>query len=225
MRSLPVGSRCVKLKVSMPEVCTCGAELAPDSLFCHKCGKAQRDIVEPEVLPPPRAEAVAEPVAPADVLQPLNFHNPVAVRIALLVAVVATLLTIQTRRIAPFPFLNWLAAGFFAVMFYKRKTRSLLNVSAGVRMGWLTGILMSGLWSVLFVFELLFGNLRASIEEQFRNLPQQDPVAQQMLAFLHSEAGFVAILVFSLGMLFCFITGLSIAGGAIGAKMMGRDER
>jgi hypothetical protein len=217
--------RCVTLKVPMPEVCTCGAQLAPDSLFCHKCGKAQREIVEPEILPPPRAENVppAE-VAPAVSLPPLNFRNPLAVRIALLVAVVATLLTLQTRRIAPFPFLNWVAAGFFAVLFYKRKTGSLLNVGAGARMGWLTGILMSGLWSVLFVFELLFGNLRATIEEQFRHLPQSDPVAQQMLTFIQSGPGFAAVLLFSLVMLFCFITGLSVAGGAIGAKMIGRDS-
>jgi hypothetical protein len=211
----------------MPDVCTCGAQLAPDSLFCHKCGKAQREIVEPELLARPRTEAAIEaPVAPAAAaaIPPLNFHNPLAVRIALLVAVVATLLTLQTRRIAPFPFLNWVAAGFFAVLFYKRKTGSLLNVGAGARMGWLTGILMSGLWSLLFVFELLFGNLRATIEEQFRHLPQQDPVAQQMLSFIQSGPGFAAVLVFSLGMLFCFITGLAVAGGAIGAKMMGRDS-
>jgi len=28
----------------MPDNCTCGAELPPDSLFCHKCGKPQREI-------------------------------------------------------------------------------------------------------------------------------------------------------------------------------------
>lgn len=209
----------------MPDVCTCGAQLVPDSLFCHKCGKAQREIVEPEILPSPRTEAMP-PIAappPAGTLPPLNFRNTQAVRIAMLVATVATLLTLQTRRIAPFPFLNWIAAGFFAVLFYKRKTGSLLNVGAGARMGWLTGILMSGLWSILFVFELAFGNLRSTIEQQFQNLPKQDPVAQQMLAFIQSGPGFAAVLVFSLGMLFCFITGLSMAGGAIGAKVMGRD--
>ena len=165
----------------------------------------------PVAVPPP-------PSVPA-----LNFRNTQAVRIALLVAVVATLLTLQMRRIAPLPFLNWVAAGFFAVLFYKRKTGNLLNVGAGARMGWLTGILMSGLWSVLFGFELMFGNLRSTIEEQFRNLPQTDPVAQQMLQFIQSGPGFAAVLLFSLGMMFCFITGLSVAGGAIGAKMMGRD--
>ena len=32
----------------MADFCTCGAELPPDALFCHKCGKPQREIVEPE---------------------------------------------------------------------------------------------------------------------------------------------------------------------------------
>ncbi len=32
----------------MPDFCTCGAQLPLDALFCHKCGKPQRDVIEPE---------------------------------------------------------------------------------------------------------------------------------------------------------------------------------
>ena len=72
----------------MPEFCTCGAQLPPDALFCHKCGKPQRDIVTPEIEPntyPAAVEASVAPPPPAPRLQPLplNFHNPIAVRIAL----------------------------------------------------------------------------------------------------------------------------------------------
>src|ERR1039458_7180113 len=109
----------------MPEFCTCGAQLPPESLFCHKCGKPQRAIVEPGVDPEAEPVAVvAEPVAVVAQALPLDFHNPVAVRIGGTVALVATLLSW-------IPALNlflWLAAGFFAVIFYRRRTGALLNV-------------------------------------------------------------------------------------------------
>ena len=37
----------------MPDSCTCGAQLPPDALFCHKCGKPQRDLVTPDDPPEP----------------------------------------------------------------------------------------------------------------------------------------------------------------------------
>jgi predicted amidophosphoribosyltransferase len=36
----------------MPEFCTCGAELPPDARFCHRCGKPQREEIEPETVAP-----------------------------------------------------------------------------------------------------------------------------------------------------------------------------
>ena len=69
----------------MPDFCTCGAQLAPDSLFCHKCGKPQRDIVTPEP-PPAEVSAPAAPPARAPLTEAasprLSVHDHVAVRIA-----------------------------------------------------------------------------------------------------------------------------------------------
>jgi len=203
----------------MPEFCTCGVELATDSLFCHKCGKAQREIVVPEVAPPVEyaPQPVLPPPAPSS-QRPLDFHNPVAVRIALLMAVCATLLSFV-------PFLNWVAAGFFAVFFYKRKTGSQLNVHAGVRMGWITGLLMFGFWSVLFTVQqipaVMNGRLTAIFQEQMKAFPAGDPAVQQMVRFMQTGPGVALMLLFSLAALFVFITGLSIAGGALGAKVVG----
>ena len=70
----------------MPAFCTCGTELAPDSLFCHKCGKPQREIAEyqPETTaveaPPPIA------VTTARIEPPVNFHNRMALQISLVMA-------------------------------------------------------------------------------------------------------------------------------------------
>src|ERR1035438_9100199 len=123
----------------MAEYCTCGARLPPDALFCHKCGKPQRELLTPEIeaniypaavvtdVPPPSAPPRPEPL-------PLNFHNPIAVRIAALVALSGTALFFL-------PYLNWFAAGFFAVFFYRRRTGRPLNLESGVRMGWMTGVI------------------------------------------------------------------------------------
>src|ERR1035438_5726160 len=82
----------------MPEFCTCGAELPPDARFCHRCGKPQREEIVPETVarPPevvmavtPGPEGVPPPSAPPRV----NFHNRTAVRIGLLMAGIASLLS------------------------------------------------------------------------------------------------------------------------------------
>src|SRR5260370_19341760 len=98
----------------MPEFCTCGAELPPDSRFCHKCGKPQREEVEVEQ--PPAApifgitEPVAKPVAP-------SFHHPLAVPVGLFFASITAILS----PLLPFGFVIWLpSAGFIAVYLFSR---------------------------------------------------------------------------------------------------------
>ncbi len=201
----------------MPDYCNCGAELPPDALFCHKCGRPQRDIITPE----PVFEQATEPapaVIPVASVIPLNFHNPVAVKIATGVAAMATLLNLFL------PFFTWIAAGFFAVLFYRRKTGTSVDVGAGVRMGWITGILMFALFAVVQVPVALSGKLGSIFQEQVKNFPRaQDPMVQQMVQFFQTGPGIAALLVVTLMLGFVFITGLSMAGGAIGAKMIGRE--
>jgi hypothetical protein len=202
----------------MPEFCSCGAQLPPDALFCHKCGKPQRELVVPETVAPVAAPPMIQ-LPPRPVPLPVNFHNGVALRIAILVAAMATLLSFL-------PFLNWLAAGFFAVFFYRRKTGP-LNVGAGVRMGWITGLLMFGLSAIVFAAQqlpaALSGHLDARFQEQLKSLAAQDPISHQMMQFFQTGTGIFVLLGFSLVALFLFTTGLSMAGGALGAKLVGRD--
>jgi hypothetical protein len=64
------------------------------------------------------------------------------------------------------------------------------------------------------------GKLAALIEEQMtHSLPASDPTVQQLTGFLQSGPGIAAAIAFSLVALFFFIIGLSVAGGALGAKM------
>jgi hypothetical protein len=209
----------------MAEYCTCGAQLPPEALFCHKCGKPQREIVAPEIENNtyPAAAAVAEPVpaAPRPQPLPLNFRNPIAVRIALVAAVSATILSL------PLPIVNWLAAGFFAVFFYRRKTGFRLDVAAGVKIGWITGLIAYAFYAVVFTAQqlpdALSGHLGKTILEQMKNSAFQDPATlQQMTKVVQSEPG--VVILFLLAALFVFVTCLSMAGGALGAKLVGSPK-
>lgn len=206
----------------MPDFCTCGAQLPADALFCHKCGKPQREIsaLEPEPTPPPApqwqtppldgADAVS-PVAPRLEPLPMNFRNPVAVRIAALVSLGASALFFL-------PYVNWLAAGYFAVFLYRRKTGTSLNIGAGVRIGWMTGVLTFAILAVFFsgfVVLLNAGGMREIFEAQLKSSP--DPRIQQVLSMIQSAPEVLGML----ANFFIFTTCLSMVGGALGAKLMG----
>jgi hypothetical protein len=196
----------------MSDYCTCGTQLVPDALFCHKCGKPVREITvaEPEPAPVAVEPVAAQPPAAA----PVNFHNRIAVRVAALMAIMATLLFFL-------PYLNWLAAGFFSALLYRRRTGQLLSLESGVRMGWITGVLMFVIVTVLLTLTL--GLIAAA--GGFAALPPDvknalDPRFQEAMKTLQSGTAVAELL----AMLFMFITLLSMAGGALGAKLGGRRE-
>jgi hypothetical protein len=206
----------------MPEFCTCGAQLPPDALFCHKCGKPQREIITPapsveetaaSVTPPP----VTPPVTLREAL-PLDFRNGAAVRIALIVACGSTIIFFIL------PFLNWLVGGFLAVFLYRRRTGTLLNLGAGMRMGWITGVLAFVLYIIPFAIEI--PRTSTIMTERLRNMRAQDPaMIDQMIHFFQSTPGMATMVTFSLMAMFLVITFLSMAGGALGAKVVGRHLR
>jgi len=205
----------------MPEFCTCGAQLPPDALFCHKCGKAQRDIVIPETQAPPVVElpAAAQPVRLETM--PLSFHNPIAVRIGLMVALTATVLSMTVL-----PLVSWPLAGFFAVLLYRRRTGSSINVGGGARLGMITGVLMAAMSTVvvslIWVPAAFSGKLGPMMQEQMKNFVGNDPAAVQQMMQSMAGPGFAFALIFGLFGVFVLITGLSAAGGALGAKIVGR---
>jgi hypothetical protein len=215
----------------MPEFCTCGAELPPDARFCHRCGKPQREEVVPETLEPPPVPAVtiAGPATAAHAPPPprLNFHNATAVRVALLMASVASMLSALPVWAAGLAglVLWWLTAGFLSVYVYRRRTGQFLSVDSGLRMGWITGLLGSTITSVLFtisVVPLIRGGTMASIyQEQLHKMSPNDANVQEALRLLQSPSGLTAFVVIALLFLFLIITFLCIAGGALGAKLVG----
>ncbi len=120
---------------------------------------------------------------------PVSLRNPAALQIALFVAAGAMLLS------SFLPLVNWPAAGFVAVFFYRRKTHHSMNVGAGLHLGWITGLIMFTMWAVFFMALGLSGKLTAIFQEQLKNLPtSSDPYLQNMAQFMGSGPGFMVLL-------------------------------
>ncbi len=206
----------------MPEFCTCGAELPPDARFCHKCGKPQREepvavMIASETVAPPiplTGPAAAPPL-------PLSFRNPIAFRVGLLAAALLCL-TMMIPGVNYAFVVWWLGAGYFSVWIYKRRTGQRLTVRGGAHMGWITGVMSCVLLSLLFAFFMAAleraGGL-AAFRDQLRDFAiDQKTIDEAVKRFqnpgevLRSLAG-----TFLMMLLFC------AAGGALGAKILGKD--
>jgi hypothetical protein len=219
------------------EYCTCGAELPPDALFCHKCGKPQRELIVDETSASV-AEVVAEPVAPASVEEaapeapaPIGVHNRPAVRSAFLAAALSSLLISLPTPIfltAPWMFVWLMFAGFFAVRFYMRRTGTVLTVRDGFRMGWITGIFCFVIAMVFFTITIISissgEGLAAFYRKQFTGRVPAGVDMNQMLAMLESPAGLGTILVFALLVLFLIYTLLPTVGGGLAARLLARKS-
>ena len=212
----------------MPEYCSCGAQLPPDARFCHKCGKPQGTIIvaeePPEASPPPETPSAAPPAGPP------SFHDPAAVRVGLGMASVAALLSSLPFLNPVFLFVWCVGAGFFAAYLYRRRTGRFLTIGGGLRLGWITGILMFVIMTVLFTATIVpiaisRGGLGSWFEQQLRSSMQAgDPNLQEVLRVAQSPAGVASMLVMALFLLFLLITLLATVGGALGAKVTGRTD-
>lgn len=199
----------------MSELCTCGAALLPDARFCHKCGRPVREEpLPPEIQPPPG------PAGPPPPPPEIGFHDRTAVRIALLVAALALML--GSLPISPWwPLAGMLAAGLVSVYLYNRRTGRRLSVLAGMRMGWMTGVFG-------FVFSLALMSLALALmsgqDQALRQaLREQSGFSEQMieraLELLRSPVELLGSLLIG----FLTFSLLAALGGALGARVFGRD--
>jgi len=205
----------------MPESCTCGASLPPDARFCHKCGKPQReenitltDAAETPAAAPPRS--LEPPAAPV----PLSFRNPIAVKAGLLAAgLISFVMMIPGVNYA---WILWLlGGGYFSVWTYKRRTGQRLTVRGGARIGWMTGVLSFTLITVLFTFCMLMvqraGGLGV-LKERLSDFAFQQSAVDEVIKLLQNPYEILRSLI----VMFVVMTLTCTAGGALGAKILGK---
>jgi hypothetical protein len=205
----------------MPDSCTCGAQLPPDALFCHKCGKPQREVgpEEPAAFIPVLPEAIRTASAAPPPLAVPTFRNPVAVR----VAVLAGAISLPLCWIPVLSLGVWIGCGALSVYFYRRRTGQPMDWRSGLRMGWMTGVVVFAILTVLFTVGIAFisaaGGPSALSQPQFRNMPMYDEKSIEALKSMMTFSGIIQ------GLLATFIstTVFCGAGGAIGARLIGRD--
>lgn len=211
----------------MPEYCSCGAELPPDARFCHKCGKPQRDEPLPEPVEIVRQEELPEAklVEPALAAPEISFRNSLALRVGFLAGGFAFLL-----GLLPVPFLGrvilLLAAGFFSVYLYRRRSGRSLSVRNGARIGWMSGLFCFVIVMVLFTINLLLISIVTRetgmadfYRQQLGAMGMPEESIRQVIELFQSPLQITGLL-FTLFLLF---TGLLTVGGALGAKVLSRD--
>ena len=92
-----------------------------------------------------------------------------------------------------------------------------------------TSVFLFGLAAIVFTAQqlqaALSGKLGSTILAQMKNMPSQDPaMVEQIRKFIETGPGIAMVLFFSLAALFIFVTCLSMAGGAIGAKLVSSSD-
>lgn len=197
--------------------------MPPDARFCHKCGKPQREevlIEEPETPPVP-PEPQPAPASAAPVLAPIDFRNAMAVRVGFLAALLASLFNVMLVYACPL----WLiSAGFLCVYVYQRRTGQVLTVGNGARMGWITGLFSFVIFTVLFTLSFVAQVRSGELLKNLNDVPFLQGSGEQLRALFSNPVYLAFNVLISLAVLFVVFTSLSIAGGALGAKMLSRPR-
>lgn len=133
------------------EICTCGARLVPDALFCHRCGRALRPLIAEEE--PTEQEDVTPAVEPApdrvvatNVLvapeEGVDFRNRNVVKSCLIAACFSLIFGVVLSPIGSgvlFPFVLF-GGGWIASYLYCRKSTRPINARNGAALGWIAGL-------------------------------------------------------------------------------------
>lgn len=207
-------------------------------MFCHRCGRALRALSneghdEPAaVQEPPTASQQPELLRAAAALLPpeIGFHNPAAVRVAVMIASVGTLmglLPVPAILSIFWKLVTLVAAGFIAVYVYHRRTGDLPTVRGGARIGWMTGLFSFVIALIMFVAAAVALSAEGGLAAVFRKqlLSANGPAGEldEMMRILESPSGMVTLVTALLMILFLLFTALPMIGGALGAKVLEKE--
>ncbi len=160
------------LPSTQPEKCTCGATLAENARFCHRCGRPVHEMSTAELeelfpTPPPPPPVIVLPPPP----MPIGFSNPVALRVAIMMSLAITMMELMPYLVY-LSFLWWMLAGWAAVWLYRRLTGIEVTVSAGARLGFLTGLFTFIGMTLLFALMMASTDVRDALNQQMLKDPR-----------------------------------------------------
>lgn len=220
----------------MEDRCTCGAKLAEDSRFCHRCGRPLRE--EPPEVDDDEAieelveeKTVIEPDAPIPMvtlqpLQEISFRNSQAVRVGIIVALLiqfGLMVSVPLGMSMLAPVIH-LAGGVYAVFLYRRRAGSGLTIVNGARMGWITGVFAFVLITIFFTLSmaLIAGSdqFLDAYKESARSMGLTGENSDKLGEYLRNPL----FLLGALGFQFLMLTLLCSLGGALGAKLSHREN-
>lgn len=220
----------------MEITCTrCHQALEPGACFCPGCGMPQL-VYSSEAA----AEAGAMERGELPVRDAASVDWKQAIRVTLMLAVPAGILSSMLSPVSIFGMFVMGATGAWVVAIYLRRERPMwITIGAGARIGLLTGIV--GAWTAiaatgasLFAMRFFlhqggtFDNLWLSVVNQ--QLDQRaasgfDAHAMEAIrAWMLSPAGRAGWMVGSVSVLAAVLMLFAIAGGALGARLLGRPS-
>ena len=211
----------------------CGATVEDGTAFCKHCNAPQIrvTVAPPEAEKATIAEALDSQLPAYGNLPQINVWVwPAAVRSAAQAGLIAAALMAIPLG-ASFG-LGMLAAGFLAVLFYRRRVL-LANLTSGLglRLGALSGLFGFGIFGALSAMEVAVfhsgGELRSALMQAVEQAASRntEPQAQQMLEYLKTPSGLALVMVFGMVVMFFLFVILSSMGGLLGAMMLRRKER
>jgi hypothetical protein len=183
-----------------------------------------------EAAPVPVAPAVEPPPLPRVAPSNINFHNPRAVTVSIMVAAPTLLLLFLLATVAPqvVPFV-FCAGGFLATILYTRRTGESISAQSGARMGFMTclwAFVVILLMSCLVVGMLASPEARHVLQQQapasFQGNPQMADAMAKTMKSLDNPSDFIVNLIFGILFMFCIWSLLSMLGGILAAKLARR---
>jgi len=133
------------------EICTCGAKLVPDALFCHRCGRPLRPLIaeeepaEQEAPPPPVGPAPDRVVIaqiPVESESNVDFRRRGTLKSCLLAACFSLIVGVILSPVGSgilFPFVLF-GGGWVSSYLYCRGSGQMVNPRSGAALGWITGL-------------------------------------------------------------------------------------
>jgi len=215
----------------MEQACyKCGTLITEGIAFCPKCNAPQIRVTGPalETIVPSSigGESLHEPLS---LTAATSIDWSQGLPAAALAGLIASIL-IAIPLGASFG-LGMLAAGFLAVVFYRRRVpNASLRPGKGARLGVVSGAFGFGMFAVVTSIQMVILHSGDQLRAQLLDALQQsasrtsDPQAQQMLDYFRSPPGLVLIMI--LGLIFMFIAFVvfSAIGGALGAALLRRRD-